>query len=724
MPGEGSSANGRAAGPHDLDIDWGTVINVAPDEDAAPEPYWISLDTRNVTLRNPDVFDLLACLAIDPSIPDGRAKWQHKAYPLHAWLRLHLLGLVLGWDGEKDLAQHFDQHPEQALCYGFYRTDGESEAVRPSPPSKSRLNQLRNHDFPDDLLRECERVADELGEVIRDHGIDVPDDWVWCEESPDEDDAPERTQKRDSIRDNWKTVKPIAHRFGLGRAENAEIPLGGYLEQHAHLSESNKSAESGHEDFLSDTTRDEENVPTGSPHRWMFRGLSVADQRDRYTKIVKALLKESDAFSTIRGEIILFIDQTPGRDYTGEIECDSDGDPNDPFVLRTKDGTFAFRFATIQICNPECPLPLDQIPVIRGMSKQTIVEQLLDSATDILQLAGIEIAVMDRGFDAQGVKRACEKHGIRYLNPRRRMDAEKGIIKDLREDDRKVHCEITEQADAPPRAKFFIKVKDLDGGDTDATSEDANTVESPSLADHQKLEDSVSEELGFDITGPDPVGASWDDEQPPDVYEMLRRELEEVAGIQLTDRSASEDAARDGNRQPFGDVIGAMRDERVDEEEPVAGEADAASDEEATGERAETGGNDDEDEDDEEDYSDYIVFETNHPYVTERYDEELSEAEKLHLVARMLRRYYSKRNRIERGYEDAKQYLADTTSDCPRYRFFCFLFACLVYDFWRVVDELVKLAIKDDPDLTVPYVNKVEFGAVVDEYFAGLDPPD
>lgn len=40
------------------------------------------------------------------------------------------------------------------------------------------------------------------------------------------------------------------------------------------------------------------------------------------------------------------------------------------------------------------------------------------------------------------------------------------------------------------------------------------------------------------------------------------------------------------------------------------------------------------------------------------------------------------------------------------------------------MDELVKLAVKDNPDLTVPYVNKVEFGAVVDEYFAGLDPPD
>lgn len=44
--------------------------------------------------------------------------------------------------------------------------------------------------------------------------------------------------------------------------------------------------------------------------------------------------------------------------------------------------------------------------------------------------------------------------------------------------------------------------------------------------------------------------------------------------------------------------------------------------------------------------------------------------------------------------------MARTTSDCPRYRFFCFIFACLLYSLWRVVVLGIRFALDDDPDFT------------------------
>ena len=90
----------------------------------------------------------------------------------------------------------------------------------------------------------------------------------------------------------------------------------------------------------------------------------------------------------------------------------------------------------------------------------------------------------------------------------------------------------------------------------------------------------------------------------------------------------------------------------------------------------------------------YILFETNHPDLELPDDEggdERSETEKAHMVSRILRKY-DHRWGIENGFKQIKRFRVRTTSMKYEYRFFNFLFACTMYNVWRLVDLLVKFA--------------------------------
>lgn len=63
-----------------------------------------------------------------------------------------------------------------------------------------------------------------------------------------------------------------------------------------------------------------------------------------------------------------------------------------------------------------------------------------------------------------------------------------------------------------------------------------------------------------------------------------------------------------------------------------------------------------------------------------------------------------------------------TTSKDYEYRYFCFAFACVLYNVWRLVDLLVKLAFEDDPDYS-PRVSSGQFLELTPQHF-DLDPPD
>jgi putative transposase len=119
----------------------------------------------------------------------------------------------------------------------------------------------------------------------------------------------------------------------------------------------------------------------------------------------------------------------------------------------------------------------------------------------------------------------------------------------------------------------------------------------------------------------------------------------------------------------------------------------------------------------------FVVFQTNHPFVS-ACDEDgkpYDEHERMHMVARLIR-WYRHRWGIENGYKKIKTFMVRTTSTCPRYRFFNFMFACVLYNTWRLVDLLVKLSLEENPDYS-PRVDANQFVTIAKQYY-GLDPPD
>ena len=121
-----------------------------------------------------------------------------------------------------------------------------------------------------------------------------------------------------------------------------------------------------------------------------------------------------------------------------------------------------------------------------------------------------------------------------------------------------------------------------------------------------------------------------------------------------------------------------------------------------------------------------MLFETNHPDLQipdEEEGEEMSEVEKAHMVSRVIRKY-KHRWGIENGFKQIKSFRVRTTSMDYEYRFFNFLYACTMYNVWRLVDLLVKLELLAESEFRhKPLVTADLFLTIAKDY-VGLDPPD
>jgi putative transposase len=119
-----------------------------------------------------------------------------------------------------------------------------------------------------------------------------------------------------------------------------------------------------------------------------------------------------------------------------------------------------------------------------------------------------------------------------------------------------------------------------------------------------------------------------------------------------------------------------------------------------------------------------VVFETNHPYVTTRdADGQQMDAKTfIHMIERIIHRYRHRWG-IENGFKKQKHFMVRTTSTERDYRFFNFVFACVLYNVWRLVDLLVKLALDSEYRSYAPRVDANQFLTVAKQCY-GLDPPD
>ncbi len=108
----------------------------------------------------------------------------------------------------------------------------------------------------------------------------------------------------------------------------------------------------------------------------------------------------------------------------------------------------------------------------------------------------------------------------------------------------------------------------------------------------------------------------------------------------------------------------------------------------------------DEINDDGDDVDRYVVFETNAELPVEGDEDELRRA-----VQRLTRRY-RERWTIENGYKSLKSFIVLTTSKSHTLRYFSFIFACPLFNVWKLIDLLLRrlFGVEDGPVLPAAQV--------------------
>ncbi len=597
----------------------------------------------------PTIADVVGSLCIDPDLPDARATWHRNYTPLAPWIRAHVLKQAMGWNGEKQLADHFEANPELTIAYGFNAnnpTEG-SKRIQPQSPTQSRLWEMWHEVFSNDLQDICHSIASELVELAREEGIPAPDNVFQPANKRDVLERPETRLIADTTKEVWQQAKPfVTEEFYLKRGDNAQIHENAFWEQHAFMGvRKNMFAESGANSFYVDSTRDR--TPSGSTHRWQIRKLSIEEMRRQHRHTTKRLIERARSDGELVGKLWAAIDVTKGAPFTGEMDTDEDENVVEPYILGRRDGNYYYyQWASIQIVGHDIPIVLDAIPQKRGMAKDEIVDELLEHATEIVD--DIDLVMMDREFDSDPVKDTCEEHGVSFLNPKRKFTDENDTVEEMKRNDETVRIIEQPRKDQPNRKNLFLP-------STRETPEDEETK-------NEEVDDNRYERPNY------------------------RQEMRDELGLTEDDI--------DGDASPLGRLLREIRGN-----EPL--------------ETANTDG----------DGTRFVVFQTNHPFVSvsDENSDSYNEREQMHMVARLIR-WYRHRWGIENGYKKIKTFMVRTTSTCPRYRFFNFMFACVLYNAWRLVDLLIKLSLEVHPDYS-PRVDANQFVTIAKQYY-GLDPPD
>ena len=562
--------------------------------------------------------------------------WHGTATDVRALIRTHVLRLVKGWKNETAVVTYFRERIGLAEAYGYDSIEDVSQ---------SKLWRAWNKRYSETLKQAIEYTAEMLVETARFYGLPAPDD-VFRPSEHTQPNASERTERElisKHTKEVWQQAKPfVEDSFYLHRGENAQIPEGAWWEQHTYMGmRSDMFAESGADSYHDDTTR--KVAPRGRHHRDKLRVLDTDAVREMMRNTTQALVARARHNSELVGNLTVAIDITKGHPWTGDVDRAEDGQNEEEYILGYKGGELHYQWASIQVVGYDIPLVLDVMPVKRGDSRAELVDELLGNAKEIV--GGIDLVMMDREFDSEGVKNACDSHDVYYLNPARKWETEQRVCAWMRGRGKPVYIKEQKSFNDTSRKQMFLP----------QTRADVDALE----------------ELGDETR----------------VRREMRDDLAEQVGVEV-------DTGRDWS-SPFSDVINEMRDgdQPEDDGETKVNVADEQR---------------------------YTLFETNHPAVD--VDQDASEVEEVHMVERMVRRYRHRWG-IENGFKKIKTFMVRTASKNHQYRFFNFAFACVLYNVWRLVDLLVKLAIDGENSSYTPRLDANRFLTHAKNYY-GLDPPD
>nr|WP_240729966.1 transposase [Halalkalirubrum salinum] len=345
--------------------------------------------------------------------------------------RVFVLKELHGWKHETSLVEYLDSHP--ALC-------GRLELG--TVPDQSTLWRSWNERFTRDLRETIQKAARTI--LIKAQNADVAVPREPEQSLPHRGhDAAESNPDDQAILDKAETItkhvsRVVSPAFSLNRGEGCEIPENAYwgLQTYLGLRE-NLAANEGARSFIHESTR--ERTPLGHGHRDQIRNLPIEQIREMYRQAIRQLINELAETEEFFRAGIVAIDITEDDPFTGDRT-----DHEDEIIgTKEKNDEYAYQWATVQLVGNAVPLVLDARPVQRGESRKEIVEDLLDSAEELVHVDNI---LMDREFDSQHVLEMISQRGLSYVVPKRMQTSEKAQAKrllkrgkDRYETDRKLH---------------------------------------------------------------------------------------------------------------------------------------------------------------------------------------------------------------------------------------------------------------------------------------------
>ena len=506
-------------------------------------------------------------------------------------------------------------------------------------PDQSTLYTTWHERFTEQFRQELRDTVDEVLRVAEIRRVDTSDRISTADDKnqPDEDEEPsassKRKQAREMTREIWQTAKPLVGPVvDFDRPDDTQIHDNAFLELHTFLG---CRGELHAETGANDFVEDSgrDRTPTGSYHRNCIRDLSIQKHRQNHRAAMTKVIARAKQQGLLTGKQTTAIDITVGKKFWGK----RDTEELQTQIIGTKEENreVAYQYATIQLVGTDLPIVLDAVPVVKGMSRGEIVAELLSHTTEMVN---IDLVLMDREFQHDEIKSVCENHGVHYLNPSRMQRDEKLTAKEIAREDTTIHVESEAAAgQRPPRKRLWIPR--------------ANVRSDEMLPDGGESDESSPESEADRPSAPDGETQK----------QQIRREIAEDFLRTFVD-GPEEETVEWALGSEFLETL----------EESAYKESYAVSD----------------------DGIRHVVFETNHPDLDVS-DGGTNETAVIHKIARFTRQY-ANRWGIENGYKKSKSMMAETTSTDHSYRFFNFIFACLLYSLWRLIDVMVKYSLNDE----------------------------
>lgn len=516
-------------------------------------PVEFSIEGPLPFYTDPEIGQIAPLLEVSGEIPDDRAEWHRNYTATEAWMRAHILREVHGWT-IKRTADQLAKERDMPQMLGFW-DEGPVMGDPGDPPSYTQLREMWEDEFTDRHRGAVTVVAERLVEYCRENGIPAPDDVFVPDdvevEEADEDDPTVRELTIEKTGDVWQHARPmVLEHWYLQRHHNWQVPEATFFDAHAHLA--TESDDVFPESALGnmEATSDHDRVHYPSTHRRELKKFDIGEIRELHRSVTEDLIVEARREGELVGDLEVAIDATKGHPWTGEIRRDDDGSNAEPYILGYKNDNDTrvqhyFQWASIQIVGLDIPLVLDAVPVHRGYSRGDIVDDLLSTATEMVD--DIDIVYMDADYDSAAVKNAAEKHDVHYLNRKSRDADDKRRMREMWENGDTVRIKEEEDRHGmPTRKTVYVPKVHVEGPDDD---EDEDEV-------------TYRQQLLEDFEGADPD--DFADESP---FEQLLSDIHEQEEEEKPDIDASEFYVVFETNDPLADKRGGAGNQPIPRED-------------------------------------------------------------------------------------------------------------------------------------------------------------